>query len=271
MTVLQSVLAAQPLLPLLGRMAAVAIFVVLVALLAQRMGPFLGGMIASLPLYTGPVYLLLALDHDAHFFEATSVTSVAICGAIPVFVLVYAILARSQGSAVSLSGALAGWLAIALFVQAYDWTLPEALLFVAPIYAVALPLAQGFTRGVAIRHAPRHWSDLVLRGALVAILTGAVIVASQHVPPTVTGILSVLPVLLASLTVVMHPRVGGPATAALLAHTLGGLIGMVLAFSLVHLTIARAGVWPVLASALSLTVGWNIMLIVLRRLARTRS
>ena len=223
-------------------------------------------MVASLPLLTGPVYLLLALEHDAAFFVETTISSVAICGAIPVFVLVYAMLAATQSAPVSVLGAFLAWAAVGAFVQARDWTLPEALLFVAPVYAVAIPLARGFTRGVAIRRAARHWIDLPVRAALVAIFTGIVMVVSRFVPPSVTGILSVMPILMSSLMLVMHPRIGGPATAALMAHTLGGLVGMVLAFSLVHLTIAQIGVWPALGAGLAVTVGWNTAIIVVQRL-----
>ena len=135
------------------RMVLVAAFVVTVALIAERLGPFLGAMVASLPLYTGPVYLLLALEHSPDYITAATVTSVAICGANPVFALIYALLARTQGVAVSLIGGLGAWAACGVLVQARDWSLVEALLFVAPIYSVSLWLAQSFTRGVAIRRA----------------------------------------------------------------------------------------------------------------------
>jgi hypothetical protein len=186
-------------------------------------------------------------------------------------VLVYAILARTQAAFPSLLGALLAWGGIGAGVQAREWALPEALLFVAPVYLVALPLAQGFTRGVAIRRAERHWFDLVQRALLVAGLTGVVIVASRHVPAAATGVLSVLPILTTSLIMVMHPRVGGPATAALLAHTLGGIVGMVMAFAFIHLSVERLGVWPSLGAALALTVGWNTMLVVARQISARRA
>lgn len=268
MTILDDLLAGLPLEVLALRMMLVALFVVVVALVAERLGPFLGAMVASLPLYTGPVYLLLALEHEPAYIAAATVTSVAICGANPVFVLIYALLARSQPVWASLAGALTAWAACGALVQSHEWSLAEALLFVAPIYSVALWLAQSFTRGVAIRNARRHWSDLAQRALFVATLTGVVMVSSRHVPPEVTGILSVMPILTTSLILVMHPRVGGPATAALLAHTLSGLVGMVIAFAAVNVAIPPLGVWTALALGLAITVAWNVMLIVVRRMLR---
>ncbi|MDX2155426.1 MAG: hypothetical protein SFW09_02865 [Hyphomicrobiaceae bacterium] len=268
---LDDLLAGTPLLPLLMRMGIVAMLVVTIALVAERLGPFLGAMVASLPLNTGPIYVLLALEHDAAYFARMTVPSAAICGAIPVFVLVYAMLAPTQSALVSVLGAMIAWSALAAAVQARDWSLPEALLFVAPIYAVAMPLAQGFTRGVAIRTARRRTGDLFVRATLAAAFAGFVIVASKHVPPDVTGVLAVMPILMASLALVMHARVGGPATAALLANTLIGMVGMVLAFALIHLTIESIGIWAALALGLATTILWNLMLIAARRAWRART
>jgi hypothetical protein len=268
---LEELFPASEILPLLLRMGVVAAFVVTVALVAERLGPFFGGMLASLPLNTGPVYVLLALEHDAAYFSRVTVASTAICGAIPVFVLIYAILARSQSAVPSVVGAMLAWLVVGAGVQAHDWSLVEALLFVTPIYLVSLPLAQGFTRGVAIRGARRRPIDLVLRAAFAAGFTGIVIVTSRHVPPAVTGVLAVMPILMASLALVMHPRVGGPATAALMAHTLVGIVGMVVGFSLVHATVETVGVWQALALGLLTTVIWNAMLITVRHLRNVRA
>ena len=270
MTGIDDLLAGLPPEVLALRMTLVALFVVVVALVAERLGAFLGAMVASLPLYTGPVYLLLALEHDAAYLAVATLTSVAICGANPVFVLIYALIARTGGAIVSVLGGLAAWAGLAAIVQARDWSLVEALLFVAPIYLVSLWLAQSFTRGIAVRRAERHWTDLVQRALLVATLTGVVIVASRHVPAEITGILSVMPILTTSLILVMHPRVGGPATAALLAHTLGGLVGMVIAFAVVHLLLREIGVWPALGIGLAVTLAWNVMLIALRSLTVSR-
>ena len=270
MTTLHSLLAGMPPEVLALRMALVALFVVLVALVAERLGPFLGAMLASLPLYTGPVYLLLALEHEPRYIAEATIASVAICGANPIFALIYAMLARTRSVWVSLAGALAAWAVYGIAVQAREWTLIEAVLLVAPIYAVSVWLAQSFTRGVVLRPAERRWSDLAQRAIFVAVLTGIVIIASRHVPARVTGVLSVVPILTTSLVLVMHPRVGGPVTAALLAHTLGGLVGMVIAFVAVSLTVDPIGLWPALGLGLAITVAWNLMLIGLRSLLADR-
>lgn len=253
------------------RMVLVACFVMLVAIMAERVGPFLGAMVASLPLYTGPVYVMLALEHDAGWIRQAMLGSVAICGATPVFIIVYCIMARDGGVARSVGAALLAWLACALVVQANTWTLPEALLFVTPIYVVSLALGRHFTRGVAPARAERRWSDLIIRAFLCASLSGLTIWISKLVPPQVSGVLSVMPILMTSLAVVLHTRVGGAPTAALMAHSLAGLVGMVIAFSVAQISIASLGVWPALGIGLAITIVWNLLLITAKgALARAR-
>lgn len=264
MTGIADFLTAHPWAVLGMRMLLVASFVVLVAVLAEKLGPFLGAMVASLPLYTGPVYLMLALEHDGAWFLQATLGSIAICGATPVFALVYCILARTRGVAVSVGGALLAWLVLAVALQLNTWTLPEALLFVAPIYVVSVLLAQGFTRGVAPARAERRWSDLGLRAVLVSICSTMTVKIGSLLPPQASGVLSVAPILMTSIALVLHPRVGGRATAALFAHTLSGLVGMVIAFAVVHLAIVPIGLPLALLSGLVVTVVWNLLLIALK-------
>lgn len=247
---------------LLGRMALIAVFVMAVALLSERIGPFLGAMLASLPIYTGPVYALLAVQHPPEYLAQAAVGSLAICAATPIFSLTYCMLAGRRGMAVSLIGALTVWFGLAALIQMEKWTLAEAALFAAPVYLVAVPLGQGFTRSVAIARAERSWIDLPLRALLVAGVAALVTTLSGYLPAQVTGILSVMPTVTTSLILVLHNRIGGPATAALLAHSLAGLVGMAIAFALVDLTIVSWGPTLSLSLALALCVGWNLMLVI---------
>lgn len=248
------------------RMGAVAVFVVLVALISERLGPFFGAMLASLPSYTGPVYLFLALDHPPEHLERVAIGSIVICGVTPVYFLVYGLMARAgHAMTPSLLVALSAWLACAIGIQLNSWSLVEAILFATPIYAVGVPLGRYFTGGVALKHGKRSWTDLPLRAGLVSGVAGAVSASSALLPAQLTGILSVMPTVTTALILVLHGRIGGPATAALLAHSSTGLIGMMLAFVLVNLTVVSWGPVVSLSAALALCIGWNLMLIALRQ------
>lgn len=269
---LADLLAGYPFAVLLFRMLLVGGFVIAVAILAEKLGPFLGAMVASLPLYTGPVYLMLALEHDAGWIRQAMLGSLAICGATPVFIIVYCLLAADRTVAVSVGGALLAWTVCALGVQAHTWSLPEAIAFVTPIYAVSIFLGRYFTRGISPARTERRWPDLVVRAGLCASFSGLTIWVSNMLPPQVSGVLSVVPLLLTSLAIVLHRRVGGAPTAALMAHSLTGLVGMVIAFATAHVAIQPLGVWPALGTGLAITVVWNLSLITAKgALARLRA
>ena len=64
-------------LTLIVKMAVTAGFVLAATVTAERAGPLVGGLVATLPLGAGPVYVFLALDHGAHFIgrERASIRS----------------------------------------------------------------------------------------------------------------------------------------------------------------------------------------------------
>jgi hypothetical protein len=251
------------------RMAAVAVFIVISALISERAGPFFGAMVTSLPVYTGPLYLFLAIDHPPEFLAQVTVSSLGSCAVIPVFVLVYALMARTGwGALPSLLVAFSVWMAVAAVVQLNDWSLIEALLFALPIYGVAIVIGRSFTHAVAMTPTGRSWRDLLLRGLLVTCVVGAVNAMSPFLPVKLTGILSIMPTVMMSLILVLHGRIGGPATAAMLTHSITGMVGMLLAVTLVGLTIVPWGPAASLSAGLATSVSWNLTLIAIRQAGR---
>jgi Ca2+/H+ antiporter len=85
-------------LTLIVKMAITAGFVLAATVIAERVGPLVGGLVATLPIGAGPVYVFLALDHDADFIAQSAVASLAINAVNVIFALAYALLAqRSRG------------------------------------------------------------------------------------------------------------------------------------------------------------------------------
>ena len=60
------------------RMAVAAAFVVSASFIAERSGPAIGALVATLPISAGPAYVFLALDHDAAFIAQGALTSLPI-------------------------------------------------------------------------------------------------------------------------------------------------------------------------------------------------
>jgi hypothetical protein len=111
----------------------------------------------------------------------------------------------------------------------------------------------------------RTWYDFLIRAGMVALLVGAVLTLSFRIGPAGSGILAVFPVIYTSIMVILHCRVGGPATAAVLAHAIPGLAGFGMALLTLHLTAVPLGSIAALLIAFSVSVAWNVMVYVLQR------
>jgi hypothetical protein len=103
----------------------------------------------------------------------------------------------------------------------------------------------------------RRWYDIPLRACMVALLVATVVGLSTRVGPTITGMLAVFPIVLLSLMLILHPRIGGPATGAVLSNSMLGLVGFSLTCLTARLLVVSLGTTAGLASALAVSVGCN--------------
>ena len=98
------------------------------------------------------------------------------------------------------------------------WTLAGGLLVNAIAFAICVPLFAALpSRQVPL--ITRRWYDIPLRASLVATLVATVVTASGWVGPKVSGIIALFPIVFTSMMLILHPRIGGPPTAAVLANS----------------------------------------------------
>src|SRR5919204_3230123 len=126
------------------KMAITAIFVVAASFIAERSGPLIGAMVATLPIAAGPSYVFLALDHDAQFIADSTITSIASHAATGLLGITYVLLAQRSSLAVSLGGALAAWIASAVAIRSVSWTLMSALAINIVTYAFCVTVAERY-------------------------------------------------------------------------------------------------------------------------------
>ena len=105
-----------------------------------------------------------------------------------------------------------------------------------------------------------RWYDIPLRASLVAILVATVVTLSGWVGPTISGIMALFPIVFTSLMLILHPRIGGRATAAVIANGAWGLMGFGLAVAVLHVGALHFGSAIALSLALATCVIWNLML-----------
>jgi hypothetical protein len=255
---------------LTAKMAATAAVVVAASLIAERVGALIGALVATLPVASGPAYILLAFDHDARFIADSTVMSLAVHAANGLFCTVYVFAAQRWPFAISTGLAIATWAGCVLAVRAVDWSLPGVLVLNAATYGLCVPLVQRFAHA-RVPVIARRWFDVPLRAVLVVVLVGAVVMAGAHVGPKLTGVLAVFPIVLMSLTLILHPRIGGPATAAVIANTMWGLIGFGLCVLALHLAVVPLGAPAALAVALGVSLVGNTTIFFLLRRGKGRA
>jgi uncharacterized membrane protein YGL010W len=251
-------------LTLIVKMAVTAGFVLAATVTAERAGPLVGGLVSTLPIGAGPVYVFLALDHDAHFIAQSAVASLTINAVNVAFATFYVLLAQKRSLAVSMAVSLAAWIALALFVYWVQWTLFTALAANIVVLGVSLWLVRPL-RHVTMLPVRTRWYDLAMRALLVAILVGVVVGLSFRIGPSGSGLLAVFPVVLISVMLILHNRVGGKPAAAVLANAPLGLIGFAFACALLNLTAQPLGVTVGLALALATAIGWSLLVLAARR------
>ena len=241
------------------RMAVTAAFVVTASLITERSGPVIGALVATLPISAGPAYVFLALDHDAAFIAEGALASLPI-NAVTIFLgLTYVVLAQRRSALVSFFGAVAVWIALAALSRTVHWSLIDGLLANAITFAICLPLLRRF-RNVRMPLITRRWYDIPLRASLVATLVATVVTLSGWVGPYVSGAMALFPVVFTSMMLILHPRIGGPATAAVIANAGWGLMGLGIAIAVLHVAALQFGSAIALSLALMTCVGWNLVL-----------
>ncbi len=251
------------------KMAATAVVVVAASLIAERVGALIGALVATLPIASGPAYILLAIDHDTRFIADSTVTSLAVHAPTGLFCTVYVLAAQRWPSLVSTAIAAATWVGCVLAIRAVDWSLAGVLALNVATYGACVPLVQRFGRA-RVPATGRRWFDVPLRAAMVAVLVGAVVTAGVNVGPKLAGILAVFPIVLLSLMLILHPRIGGRAAAAVIANSMWGLIGFGLSILALHLAVVPLDAPAALVVALMVSVAANITIFLLLRHGRAR-
>jgi hypothetical protein len=246
------------------KMVITAGFVLAATVIAERVGPLLGGLVATLPIGAGPVYVFLAIDHDAHFIAQSALASLAINAANVIFAICYALLAQTRSREVSMALAFLLWLILASVVVSVSWTFVSVAVANIIVLGICLWLARPL-RHVRLAGFRTRWTDMALRAGLVALLVGVVVTFSFQLGPGGSGILAVFPVVLISIMFILHNRVGGKAAAAVLANAVLGLVGFAFACTVLHFSADAFGSAIGLTLALATSIGWSLAVLLARR------
>lgn len=240
--------------------------VVTASVVAERAGALTGALIATLPVTIWPAYVFLSLDHDAAYLAEAALSGLVINAVTGLFLLVHAALAQKRGLIISLTVAIACWISLAVMTRSMEWTLATAALLNLVIYPACLWLSSA-VRTAQVPQFKYAWYDLPIRTILVCVLMAAILEASHRAGPILTGILAVYPISSTSLMLILQPRIGGRATAAVSANCLWILFGISFGLAAFYLSIDPLGVPFALAATLAIPLVRNLTVWVVHRRA----
>jgi uncharacterized membrane protein (GlpM family) len=253
------------------KMTMTAIVVVVTSIVVERSGAFVGAMIAALPTAAGAAYVILAIEHPVSFIAASALGTVATTAAVSIYCLIYAALAQRHGLLLCLSASLLVWFIAAGMLRLVAWTPLTALALNAVVFAVTIPLSWRFRASGAAKKFIRTPFDIPMRALAAGVVVATVTTASYSIGSFASGMFAVFPIVMCSSVVILHPRVGGKATASMLAHAQVALIGLALGFLVVHFLAPPFGSWWAIAIGITVSVAWSGMLLLVRVQASRRA
>ena len=229
------------------------VLILLATLAGRRWGPAVGGWLAGLPLTSGPVSIILALEQGPRFAARAALGTLLGLVSLAAFSLAYGVAARR----VPWPGCLgAGAVAFAVSTVVFQGvTLPLGLAFglvCAVLAGVGTLMAGGGAPRAARRLVP---GDLAVRMALAALLVLALTSVAAALGPALAGALSPIPVFGALLAVFAQRDQGGAAAAQLLRGMVLGSFGFATFLLVVAGLLDRAAILPTYALATASALG----------------
>lgn len=231
--------------------------IALVSVAGRRWGPAVSGLLVGLPLTSGPVLLILALENGTPF--AVDAARGIIFGTISVafFCLTYAWAAlhwRWPGAL------LASWLVflmatalMQLFALLVALPLVVAFALCVAVAALALTIFPRLPIKESVTLPPPSWdipARMVVAMVFVLLLTGV----APQLGPHLTGLLAPFPIFGTVLSAFTHAQAGKAAALRLLRGLLVGLLSFASFFLVAGTLLAPAGILPTFVAAILATV-----------------
>ncbi len=212
------------------------------SLVTRRWGPSIGGWLVALPLTSGPVLFLLALEHGPAFAASAALGSLAGLAAIAGFSLAYAASA-GLGPAAGFAAGVVAFVAVGVAsLPVLAAPPPVVLALVLTVVAVALWSLPDERAGVVSFAHPR-W-DIPARMAVAGVLVFGLTTVAPLLGPHPSGIIATFPVYVSVMVTFTQQRAGVPSAIDLLRGLLVGLFGTSAFYVAVRFGVEPLGVVP---------------------------
>jgi len=206
---------------------------------ARKWGPRVGGLLMGLPLTTGPIFLLLAIDQGPRFAAGAAAGILFGLVGLAAFAVAYAATSCRAGWVVSLTAATAAFFAFSAGACQLGSDVVVAGLTAWLAQVIAISLIPRPEPGIARRAPP--WWDLWVRMLAVAVLTLVITAAAARLGPMLSGVIGTYPVAITVVITFTHSRFGRNAALAMLRGSVLSWISFASCFLAIGLSLEAAG------------------------------
>jgi hypothetical protein len=224
---------------LLLKLTLAPLLVAAATLVAQKWGPSVGGLLMGLPLTTGPIFLLLAIDQGPHFAAGAAVGILFGLVGLAAFAVAYAAASRRTGWVASLASATAAFFAFAAGSPQLGSDVIVAGLAAWLAQVIAILLIPRPELGIA--HTATPWWDLWVRMFAVAALTLAITTAAARLGSMLSGVVGTYPVAITVVITFTHSQFGRNAVLAMLRGSVLSWISFASCFLVIGLALEAIG------------------------------
>lgn len=224
-------------------------------LIGRRWGHGIGGWVIALPVTSGPVSLIFALQYGTAFASSAAVGTLAGLISVSTFCFVYCRLARWHHWTVSLSLAVVGFFGSTALLNSFALTLIPVFIAV----LVVLTLARRFIPDPKVTSdiiAHPKW-DLPVRMLTAIIFIFTVSYAAEGLGPQLSGLVTPFPIFAMILAVFAHSQRGAGVSIQTLRGILMGLYSFATFFLVVGTLVTILPIVLTYAIATAVAVGVN--------------
>jgi uncharacterized membrane protein (GlpM family) len=237
-------------------------FLALITLAGKRWGANVAGWLAGLPVVTGPILFILALENGANFTAAAATASLSAVFASVSFSITYAHACMRFRCLPSLFCGLFVWLVAALILSFIPSSVLSALVIALSTLVAASHAFPKISRQVSSNSIRAY--EIVFRMIVGAILTVLVTTFSSSLGASWSGLFAVFPILAIVLAAFSHKTQGAVFAVSLLRGMVTGLYSFVafcltLSVTLEHVSLALSFMSSIAATIIVQVATKNVM------------
>lgn len=202
------------------KLTIVPLLIGVVTLIEKKWGPTVAGWFSAFPIIAGPILAFFCIEQSPDFAGVAALNTLKGLHALLVYGLAYCWTARYQNWPICLIVALSSFFICSFTLLHLDLTLTQTAISILASL-IAAPYIFPQARGLITNTRRSNWA-IALRMSLGALLVLCVSWAAKFAGPELSGLLVVVPVASAVLSVASHRSTGAECAIQLLRGMLPG-------------------------------------------------